>query len=262
MDDGRVVDRCVSEGKIEEIGAGDEGSGSPLLVERAHSGAGKAVFHANLLESGCHSNVVDFVRRNLVTGGVAAEQENIGSFVLKMSSTNGSNWGRDVYGRAAESDEARAHTGAAYDRRIEFHKAIMIQTKAMILREVLHAHIPTLTAESTVRDAVDKMDVYQFPALVIVDIDMKPIAVLTEGDLSREVARRDNFVSMAGEPAHIYATKEPTMADVNQEISDALHRMLASGLTILPVTDEGILAGVVLRVDLMQALMMDAAVGA
>jgi CBS domain-containing protein len=138
----------------------------------------------------------------------------------------------------------------------------MIQTKAMILREVLHAHIPTLTAESTVRDAVDKMDVYQFPALVIVDTDMKPIAVLTEGDLSREVARRDNFVSMAGEPAYIYATKEPTMADVNQEISDALHRMLASGLTILPVTDEGILAGVVLRVDLMQALMMDAAVGA
>jgi CBS domain-containing protein len=67
---------------------------------------------------------------------------------------------------------------------------------------------------------------------------------------------------MAGEPAYIYATKEPTMADVNQEISDALHRMLASGLTILPVTDEGILAGFVLRVDLMQALMMDAAVGA
>jgi CBS domain-containing protein len=138
----------------------------------------------------------------------------------------------------------------------------MIQTKAMILREVLHAHIPTLTAESTGRDAVDNMHVYPFPDLVIVDMDMKPIAVLTEGDLSREVARRDNFVSMAGEPAYIYATKEPTMADVNQEISDALHRMLASGLTILPVTDEGILAGVVLRVDLMQALMMDAAVGA
>ena len=32
----------------------------------------------------------------------------------------------------------------------------------MTLREVVHAHIPTLNAESTVRDAVDKMDVYQF----------------------------------------------------------------------------------------------------
>jgi CBS domain-containing protein len=129
----------------------------------------------------------------------------------------------------------------------------------VILREVLHAHIPTLTSESTVRDAVDKMDIYQFPALVIVDDHHQPIGVITEGDICRAVARRDSFIGMAPEPAFIYSSKEPTTADVNQEISDALHKMLASGLTILPVTDEGRLAGVVLRVDLMQALMMDAA---
>lgn len=129
----------------------------------------------------------------------------------------------------------------------------------MILREVLHAHIPTLTEESTVRDAVDKMDVYQFPALVVVDLEHRPIGVLTEGDLCREVARRDNFVGMASEPAFVYASKDPTTADANLEISDALHKMLSSGLTLLPVTDEGVLAGVVLRVDLMQAMMTDAA---
>jgi CBS domain-containing protein len=44
-----------------------------------------------------------------------------------------------------------------------------------------------------------------------------------------------------------------------REVSDALHEMLSRGLTILPVTDEGRLAGVVLRVDLMQAMLMDAA---
>jgi CBS domain-containing protein len=129
----------------------------------------------------------------------------------------------------------------------------------VILREVLHAHIPTLAEDSTVRDAVDKMDIYQFPALVVVDRNHVPVGVITEGDVCREVARRDNFVSMSTEPAIIYASKQPTTADVNQEISDALHKMLASGLTLLPVTDEGRLAGVVLRVDLMQALMMDAA---
>lgn len=129
----------------------------------------------------------------------------------------------------------------------------------MILREVLHAHIPTLTESSTVRDAVDKMDIYQFPALVITNQDLKPIGVITEGDICREATRRDSVISMSGEPAIIFATKDPTTADVNQEISDALHRMLASGLSILPVTDSGRLAGVVLRVDLLQALMMDAA---
>lgn len=128
----------------------------------------------------------------------------------------------------------------------------------MTLREVLHAHIPTLTLESTVRDAVDKMDVYQFPALVIVDEDRVPVAVLTEGDLCRAVHGTGNLTGIASDPALVYATKEPTVMRADAEISDAFHKMLMSGLTLLPVVDGGNLAGVVLRVDLMQAMLLDA----
>ena len=53
----------------------------------------------------------------------------------------------------------------------------------MTLREVLHAHIPTLDRDSTIRDAVDKMDIYQFPGLVVVDERSTPIGVITEGDV-------------------------------------------------------------------------------
>ena len=127
----------------------------------------------------------------------------------------------------------------------------------MTLREVLHAHIPTLTRESTVRDAVDKMDIYQFPALVVVDEDMVPIAVVTEGDLCRIVASRDSLTSMSREPAFIHGSKEPTVALADTEIGEAFHKMLSSGLTILPVMDDGRMAGVVLRVDLMQAMLLD-----
>lgn len=127
----------------------------------------------------------------------------------------------------------------------------------MTLREVLHAHIPTLTEESTVRDAVDKMDVYQFPALVVVDGDRAPIAVLTEGDLCRAVAKRDNLTSMAAEPALVYATREPTILHADTEIGDAFHRMLSSGLTLLPIVEDDRLMGIVLRVDLMQAMLLD-----
>lgn len=129
----------------------------------------------------------------------------------------------------------------------------------MTLREVLHAHIPTLTEESTVRDAVDKMDIYQFPALVIVDRDHKPIGVLTEGDLCRAVTNRGNMTSMAAEPAKIYASKEPTTATADTEIGEALHKMLNSGLTVLPVVEDDRLSGIVMRMDLMQALLLDAA---
>lgn len=129
----------------------------------------------------------------------------------------------------------------------------------MVLREVLHAHIPTLTETSTVRDAVDRMDVYQFPALVIVDPERRPVAVLTEGDLCRAAARRDSVLSLANDPAVAHASAHPTTATPEMEIGDALHRMLSSGLTVLPIVDGDVLAGLVLRVDLMQAMLVDAA---
>ncbi len=127
----------------------------------------------------------------------------------------------------------------------------------MTLREIVHAHIPTLTAESTVRDAVDKMDVYQFPGLVFVDDDKIPIAVITEGDLARATSARDSLTSIGSEPALVYATKEPTTAKHDTEIGEALHKMLSSGLTVLPVVEDGVLSGMVLRVDLMHAMLLD-----
>lgn len=127
----------------------------------------------------------------------------------------------------------------------------------MVLREVLHAHIPTLSLESTVRDAVDKMDVYQFPALVVVDEHHAPVGVLTEGDICRAVARGESLVGMSQEPAQAHATKSPTVVSPDEEIGEAFHKMLNSGLTLLPVVEGERLIGVVLRVDLMQAMLID-----
>jgi CBS domain-containing protein len=127
----------------------------------------------------------------------------------------------------------------------------------MTLREVLHAHIPTLSPESTVRDAVDKMDIYQFPGLVICDVHRAVIGVVTEGDLCRAAAHRDNLTSMAGDSALIYGTKDPVVMHPDTDIGDAFHRMLSSGLTIMPIVEDERLSGVVLRVDLMQAMLLD-----
>lgn len=129
----------------------------------------------------------------------------------------------------------------------------------MTLREILHAHIPTLFPESTVRDAVDKMDIYQFPALVIVDNEMRPTGIISEGDIARAIGQNGNLAQLMTQPALEFASREPVTAHPGEEISDALHRMLASGLTLLPITEHDRLSGVVLRVDLMHALFLDLA---
>ncbi|MCX7799625.1 MAG: CBS domain-containing protein [Fimbriimonadales bacterium] len=127
----------------------------------------------------------------------------------------------------------------------------------MTLREVLHAHIPTLDAQSTVRDAVDKMDLYQFPALVVLTPSRVPMAVVTEGDLCRAASTAGSLSGIAYLPAYRFGTREPITAPADTEISEAFHLMLARGLTILPVMDDETLAGVVLRCDLMHAMLVD-----
>jgi signal-transduction protein with cAMP-binding, CBS, and nucleotidyltransferase domain len=131
----------------------------------------------------------------------------------------------------------------------------------MTLREVLHAHIPFLHTQSSLRDAIDKMDIYQFPALVVVGSEQEVLGVLTEGDVCRAVQQSGQVGSLAKQPALKFATEQPVTADVTTEISDALQLMLMSGLTVLPVVEDDRLMGMVLRVDLLQAILTDLAAG-
>jgi CBS domain-containing protein len=126
------------------------------------------------------------------------------------------------------------------------------------LAEVMHVHIPTLAPDSTFRDAVDKMDIYQFPGLVVVDHDKVPVGVVTEGDLVRAATQNREMLSLSDRRALDFGTREPTCANPAMEVADALDMMISRGLNLLPIVMESKLAGVVLRVDLMQALLMDA----
>lgn len=129
----------------------------------------------------------------------------------------------------------------------------------MILREILHAHIPTLTESSTFRDAVDKMDIYQFPGLVVVDRAQKPIGVITEGDLVRALRDGRPIEDRSAESALSIATRDPIVAPPTLEVESALRLMMERDITLLPIVEEDVLLGIVLRVDLMQALLMSAA---
>ena len=124
----------------------------------------------------------------------------------------------------------------------------------MVLREILHAHIPSLTRESTVKDAIDKMDIYQFPALVIIDKARKPIGIITEGDICRQLNSSKDLKRLAEKKAIEIGINDLMTDSPDTEISKALDTMLQNSLTLLPIVEREILIGIVLRVDLMQAM--------
>lgn len=128
----------------------------------------------------------------------------------------------------------------------------------MTLREVLHAHVPMLNEQSTVRDAIDKMDIYQFPALVVLNGDMRPVAVVTEGDVCRAVTHHESLARLKDEPVLSIATSNPTVQRPELEVGEALHQMISQGLTVLPIVEADMFCGVVFRVDLMNAMLLDA----
>lgn len=121
----------------------------------------------------------------------------------------------------------------------------------------MHVHLPTLSETATVRDAVDKMDIYQFPALVFVGSNLRLLGVITEGDLARAAQRAESVLRIASDQALIYGTRDPFTCSPDTEIGEALHAMLSRGLTILPVVEGDHFAGIVLRVDLMHAIILD-----
>lgn len=123
----------------------------------------------------------------------------------------------------------------------------------MRISEVMHVHLPVLSPTSTVREAVDKMDIYQFPALVIVDEESRPLAVITEGRLA-QAAKARRLTDLSSAPAMEFAIQSPYVVGVNDDVEACLRAMVEQDLELLPVVAGGRLMGVALRVDLLQAL--------
>ena len=119
---------------------------------------------------------------------------------------------------------------------------------------MMHVHLPVLSPASTVREAVDKMDIYQFPALVIVNENRQPLAVITEDRLAEAVKSR-SLHQLSSAPAIEFAQRSPRVASVNDDVEECLRLMVEEDIKLLPVVADQRLMGVALRVDLMQALL-------
>ncbi len=155
----------------------------------------------------------------------------------------------------------------------------------MRVLEFLYTHAPTLQEDSTLQDAIDKLDLYQVTLLPVLNEQDRVIGIITEsmvfqilfegfGEMVRsadsEGVPSENqgqriasvFASQAElarqrarTPITAWMNPNPPVLNEHDPIEHAVVVMLKHGLDTLPVEGEGRFVGTIRLVDCCQALL-------
>lgn len=156
-----------------------------------------------------------------------------------------------------------------------------MQTRQVV--QCMKTHVVKVTQQATLRDALDRMDLYQVDGLPVVDAEEKIVGFLTEGDVVNALwsggqcqhrhgessidealnAGSDPVVEtlrsnipIAAQPVTDYMTRAVVSVLESDEMQEAATLMFRNGYKRLPVLDEqGKVVGTLNRVDVLQALM-------
>jgi len=116
------------------------------------------------------------------------------------------------------------------------------------VKDVMTRNVRTVREEETISAAAKVMAKWKIGALVIVDGD-KPTGILTEGDISRLVAKGlDPRVT----PITIGRRKLVTVSP-DERIEAAAKIMADAGVKKLPVIEEGKLVGILTQTDIVNS---------
>lgn len=145
----------------------------------------------------------------------------------------------------------------------------------MRVLELMHTHVVTVQPDDTLRDAVDKMDLYQVSGLPVVDDEGHLLGVITEHDIIRELlphpgesqseeSYRADWNDLPTRAARVRGmkvqqamTRNVISVDENAEVLEAASIMLQKKIKCLPVTANGKLVGIISRIDICQAVLED-----
>jgi CBS domain-containing protein len=143
----------------------------------------------------------------------------------------------------------------------------------MRVLEFINTHAPTLRLESTLQDAIDKIDLYQVTLLPVLDAEGQVHGIVTERQLFRRLfapmldARqsdesppewerlRSAARSLVATPITQLMECPPPLIDERAPIEEAVALMAQHDLDTLPVIGEGRFVGTIRLVDCCQSLL-------
>lgn len=133
----------------------------------------------------------------------------------------------------------------------------------MLVREVMSSPAITVSARTSVREALRLLDEHVITALPVVDAHDAILGVVSEADLVREAVLPDSGAHMIpihlseSAPARSVAevmTRSALTVSSGTDLADAVDLMTSTVVKSLPVVDHGHVVGVVSRRDVVHVL--------
>jgi len=132
-------------------------------------------------------------------------------------------------------------------------------------RDVMTREVMTVGPDTSAKYAAEVMADRGFAALPVVDDDLRLVGIVAEADVLRDRipadprlhARRDERTTDAAPSllVHGVMTARVRTVDVTADVADIARLFVDDGLRSVPVLDDGRLAGIVSRRDLLRALV-------
>jgi CBS domain-containing protein len=121
---------------------------------------------------------------------------------------------------------------------------------ALLVRDVMSENVRTVRSNSTITEAVRKMNKFEIGSVVVVEGD-RPIGIITERDILRRVLE----VTMGAEAMKAKEIMSSPLTTVNDEatVEEAARVMTDRRIKKLPVVREGKLVGIVTSTDIVRS---------
>jgi CBS domain-containing protein len=100
----------------------------------------------------------------------------------------------------------------------------------------------TIRPDESTRQALAHLALHNVGALVVVDEAQRPVGIVSERDIVREAARREDFFVRA---VSEIMTRDLIVGQPRDDLASVAHTMTEKRIRHLPVVDEGRLVGIV-----------------
>jgi len=116
------------------------------------------------------------------------------------------------------------------------------------VRDIMTRNVRSIDSHSSIADAAKAMVKWKIGALIITG-GSSPVGIITEGDISRSVAKGIE----AGSTLIEFAKKKLITVSPDETLEAAAKTMADAGVKKLPVMDEGKLVGIVTQTDIVNS---------